>query len=72
MLRVRYHTNVVLSSCLCLPPTPAQTEDSTGTHSVFANFEDISIMFHVSTLIPQDKEQMVRYSHSINYKSLIN
>lgn len=29
-------------------------EDATGTHSIFSTIEDISIMFHVATMLPLD------------------
>ena len=40
--------------------------DSTGTHSLFTNFLDYDMMFHVSTLLPytpDDKQQLMRKCH---------
>jgi hypothetical protein len=30
------------------------TEDASGTHSIFSTIEDISVMYHVSTMLPLD------------------
>jgi hypothetical protein len=40
--------------------------DSTGTHSVYTNFRDVEIMFHVNTLLPyypKDTQQVERKRH---------
>lgn len=42
--------------------------DTTGTHSVYATFNDCEIMFHVSTLLPytannKNKQQLLRKRH---------
>ncbi|GAB1604461.1 signal-induced proliferation-associated 1-like protein 2 isoform X2 [Argonauta hians] len=40
--------------------------DSTGTHSIYATFNDYEIMFHVSTLLPftpSNKQQLLRKRH---------
>jgi len=39
-----------------------RTENGTGTHSIFAEYEDSEIMFHVSTLLPSasnDTEKVI-------------
>lgn len=40
--------------------------DSTGTHSLYTNFKDYEIMFHVSTMLPytpNNKQQLLRKRH---------
>ncbi|XP_033103313.1 signal-induced proliferation-associated 1-like protein 1 [Anneissia japonica] len=40
--------------------------DSTGTHSLYATYQDIEIMFHVSTMLPfsnSNKQQLLRKRH---------
>eukprot|EP01127_Copromyxa_protea_P023514 TRINITY_DN882_c0_g1_i1.p1 TRINITY_DN882_c0_g1~~TRINITY_DN882_c0_g1_i1.p1 ORF type:complete len:1382 (-),score=285.85 TRINITY_DN882_c0_g1_i1:107-4252(-) len=40
--------------------------DSTGTHSLYSNFNDLDIMFHVSTMLPytpDDPQQLQRKRH---------
>ncbi|XP_029648674.1 signal-induced proliferation-associated 1-like protein 2 isoform X2 [Octopus sinensis] len=40
--------------------------DSTGTHSIYATFNDYEIMFHVSTLLPftpSNRQQLLRKRH---------
>jgi len=40
--------------------------NSTGTHSIYHNFHDMEIMFHVATLLPSypnDKQQLERKRH---------
>ncbi|XP_064624047.1 signal-induced proliferation-associated 1-like protein 1 [Lineus longissimus] len=40
--------------------------DSTGTHSMYAEFKDYEIMFHVSTMLPytpNNKQQLLRKCH---------
>lgn len=42
------------------------TNDTTGTHSVYTKFRDKEIMFHVSTLLPysnNDRQQLTRKRH---------
>ena len=34
-------------TCNCFP-----SADSTGTHSLYTNYKDYEIMFHVSTMLP--------------------
>lgn len=41
-------------------------DNSTGTHSIYHNFHDMEIMFHVATLLPSypnDKQQLERKRH---------
>ena len=49
--------------------------DTTGTHSVYTQFKDKQIMFHVSTLLPHspnDKQQLTRKRHiGNNYVTII-
>jgi len=35
-------------------PNQCILENTTGTHSVYTEWEDLEIMFHVSTLLPPD------------------
>ncbi|XP_065083536.1 signal-induced proliferation-associated 1-like protein 1 isoform X2 [Ochlerotatus camptorhynchus] len=40
--------------------------DSTGTHSLYANYQDCEIMFHVSTMLPftpNNRQQLLRKRH---------
>mmetsp|Transcript_29526 Transcript_29526/g.41542 ORF Transcript_29526/g.41542 Transcript_29526/m.41542 type:complete len:901 (+) Transcript_29526:99-2801(+) len=44
-------------------------KDSTGTHSIYTQFQDSEIMFHVGTLLPylpNDKQQLERKRHHGN------
>lgn len=42
--------------------------DLTGTHSVYTNWRNIEIMFHVSTMLPYEAHdaQKVKYKTTLN------
>jgi len=53
-------------SCVLQESTNLSPDEATGTHSVFTNFQDLNVMFHVCTLLPffpKDPQQLERKCH---------